>query len=263
MDREKKGSNAFVLRASELTVSYDKTPVLWDISFEAPPAQMIGIIGPNGAGKSTLLKAALGIIKPLSGNIQFWGVPLKEVLGRISYIPQKESVDWDFPITAFEVVLMGRYGKMGYFRRPRRADKSAALDALETVGLSSFADRQISQLSGGQQQRLFLARALVQDADVYLMDEPFQGIDMATEKMLIDIMRKLIARGKTVFVVHHDLTTLRNYFDSLIMLNNRLVAFGKTADVLTPKNILLTFGKSDALFEEAQQLSLEQFKGLK
>jgi manganese/zinc/iron transport system ATP- binding protein len=258
-----KKATDIILSADQLSVSYDKTPILWDISFEIESGQMVGIIGPNGAGKSTLLKAAMGIVRPLSGAIQFWQKPLKEVRSKIAYVPQKESVDWDFPITAFELVLMGRYGRLGIFKRLRKADKKAAMDALEIVGMASFKDRQISQLSGGQQQRLFFARALVQDADVYLMDEPFQGIDKSTEKSLVEIMRSLKKKGKTLFVVHHDLNTLKDYFDSLIMLNNRLVAYGKTEDVLNEKNLLLSFGKADPLFEEATKLSVQHFQGLK
>ncbi len=252
------------LIAEDLTVSYDKTPILSDLSFQVAGGQIVGIIGPNGAGKSTLLKAALGLVKPLSGTIQFWGSPIKKVLSRVCYIPQRQSVDWDFPLTALELVLMGRYGRLRLFRRLKDADKKAAHDALEVVGMSSFKDRQIGQLSGGQQQRLFFARALVQDdAEVYLMDEPFQGIDRSTEKVLIEIMRSLRKKGKTLLVVHHDLQTLKDYFDSLLMLNCRLVAFGKTAEVLTEKNLSHTFGKSDSLFEEARQLSVERFQGWK
>lgn len=251
-----------ILRAGQLTVSFDKTPVLWDVGFEITAGQIVGIIGQNGAGKSTLLKVALGIVKPISGFIQFWDKPIYEVKKRIAYVPQKESVDWDFPITAYELVLMGRYGRLGLFRGLCKADKKAALDALELVGMAPFKDRQISQLSGGQQQRLFFARALVQDADVFLLDEPFQGIDQATEKVLIEIMRQIKDKGKTVFVVHHDLSTLKEYFQSLIMLNNRLVACGPVEKVLTKKNLSLTFGKADSLFEEARQLSTLKSSGL-
>lgn len=257
-----KNHKEVVLRAGQLTVTFDKTPILWDISLEIPGGQIVGIIGQNGAGKSTFLKASLGIVKPVSGFIQFWDQPIEEVKSRIAYVPQKESVDWDFPITAFELVLMGRYGRLGLFRGIRKADKKAAEDALELVGMAPYKNRQISQLSGGQQQRLFFARALVQDAEVFLLDEPFQGIDQATEKVLIEIMRSLKDKGRTLFVVHHDLNTLKEYFQSLIMLNNRLVACGPTEKVLNKKNLLLTFGKSDALFEEAKQLSLEKSSGL-
>ncbi len=253
--------NSTILSIDQLTVSYDKTPILWDLSFEVKSGQIVGIIGPNGAGKSTFLKAALGIVKPLSGAIRFWGKPIREVRSRIAYVPQKESVDWDFPITAFELVLMGRYGRLGFFRRLREADKKSAQDALEIVGMSAFGNRQISELSGGQQQRLFLARALVQDADVFLMDEPFQGIDKTTEKILIEILHSLKMKGKTIFIVHHDLNTFKEYFDSLIMLNNRLVAFGDTKEVLTERNLLLTFGKTDALLEEAKKLSEQKLQG--
>ncbi len=255
------GNSAF--SASDLTAGYDKHVALWDLTFSIPCGRLVGIAGPNGAGKSTLLKAALGIVKPLSGHIQFFEKPASEMLQRVAYVPQRGSIDWDFPITVFEVVLMGRYNKMGMFRFTRSADKKAVSDALEKVGLAPYASRHISELSGGQQQRLFLARALVQDADLYLMDEPFQGLDLATEKLWIQILKKLVVKEKTILVVHHDLHTLREYFDSLILLNNRLVAYGKTEEVLTEKNLLLTFGKQDTLYEEVKKLSLKQYEGLR
>ncbi|MES2121786.1 MAG: ABC transporter ATP-binding protein, partial [Chlamydiota bacterium] len=237
--------------------------VLWDVQFSIPEGKLVGVIGPNGAGKSTLLKALLGMVKPLSGKVEFFGQPLKKVLDRVAYVPQRNSVDWDFPITAFEVVLMGRYGKMGCLKRPKAADKEAAEHALELVGMLPFAKRQISQLSGGQQQRLFIARALLQDADLYLMDEPFAGVDMATEKAIIALLDKLKSKGKTLLVVHHDLTTVDAYFDWVIMLNTCLIACGSVADVYHQESILKTYGRSATLLEEAAKLAQDKTTGMK
>ncbi len=251
-----------LFEAENLTLHYDKQPVLWDLSLKVMPGRLVGIVGPNGAGKSSLLKSALGIVKPISGRALFWGKPAHLVREKIAYIPQKGSIDWDFPITAFEVVLMGRYGKMGFFKRPRRADILAAKEALEKVGMSAYADRQISQLSGGQQQRLFLARALAQNAEVYLMDEPFQCVDITTEKAMIKLLRELKSSGKSIFIVHHDVTTLRDYFDEVILLNTSLIAHGPVEDVLTEENMERTYQKSHCLFVEAKELSTKKTKGL-
>lgn len=254
MDKHHKPHH-IAFQVHQLTVNYDKTPVLWDISCEVPQGRLVGIVGPNGAGKSTLIKAALGLIKPISGKIEFFGLPLKEVNKRIAYVPQRESVDWDFPITARELVLMGRYGRLGLFRWPRKADWIAADRYLEMVGMMPYANRQISQLSGGQQQRVFIARALLQEADIYFMDEPFAGIDLATEKVIMNILGKLKSEGKTVFVVHHDLNTTQSYFDWAILLNMKLVACGPVKEVFTTDNLLATYGKSFSLLDEALKLS--------
>lgn len=251
------------LRVTQLTVNYDKTPVLWDISLEIPQGVLVGIIGPNGAGKSTLIKTVLNLVKPISGKVEFFGKSLKEVRQRIAYVPQRESVDWDFPITVRDLVLMGRYGRLGLFRWPRAADRDAAYHYLSVVGMQSFSDRQISQLSGGQQQRVFIARALLQEADVYFMDEPFAGIDAASEQVIIQLLQKLRAQGKTVFVVHHDLASMEKYFDWVILLNMRLVAFGETKSVFNPENLNITYGKNYALFDEALKLSQEKNIGVK
>ncbi|MBI2811423.1 MAG: metal ABC transporter ATP-binding protein, partial [Candidatus Melainabacteria bacterium] len=237
------------IKIEQLSVNYDKTPVLWDIHCEVPQGKMAGIVGPNGAGKSTLLKTLLGMVSPLSGHFEFFGETYKAAQHRIAYVPQRSSVDWDFPITAYEVVLMGRYGKLGYLKWPKAADKEAARHALDKVGMLSFADRQISQLSGGQQQRLFIARALLQDADLYLMDEPFAGVDMATEKAIIALMDKLRVQGKTLLVVHHDLSTVESYFDWVIMLNTCLIASGPVSEAFNSENILRTYGRSSALLD--------------
>lgn len=243
-----------LLKVEYLSVNYDKTPVLWDIAFEIPQGKLVGIIGPNGAGKSTLLKALLDMVKTLSGNVEFFGLPLKKVKKRIAYVPQRTSVDWDFPITALEVVLMGRYHKLGLFKWATKKDRKAALAALDLVGMSSFANRQISALSGGQQQRVFIARALVQEADIYFMDEPFAGVDMATEKTIVQILKKLKGEGKTLFIVHHDLNSVEDYFDTVVLLNTCLIAYGPTKEEFTPENIRRAYGKSSMLLEEAKKL---------
>jgi manganese/zinc/iron transport system ATP- binding protein len=250
------------LSVSQLTVNYDKTPVLWDVSFEIPSGKLVGIIGPNGAGKSTLLKCLLEMTKPLSGSVEFFGQPFKKVRQKVAYVPQRSSVDWDFPITAFDVVLMGRYGKLGYFKWAKQADKEAARRALEMVGMLPFAERQISQLSGGQQQRLFIARALLQDADIYLMDEPFAGVDMATEQAIIGLMDQLKSNGKTLFVVHHDLSTVDTYFDWVIMLNTCLIACGPVSEVFHAESVMRTYGRGTNLLDEAVKLTQHKSRGL-
>ena len=252
-----------ILEVNQLTVNYDKTPVLWDLSVAIPAGVLVGIIGPNGAGKSTFIKAALGLIKPISGKVEFFGQPLKRVRQRVAYVPQRESVDWDFPVTVRDLVVMGRYGRLGLFHRPREADWVAVDYYLNLVGMSTYANRQISQLSGGQQQRVFLARALFQEADVYFMDEPFTGVDIATETVIVQMLQQLRASGKTVFVVHHDLNTVENYFDWVILLNMRLIAYGKTSQFFNPYYLNATYGKSYALFDEALKLSQKKQAGVK
>jgi manganese/zinc/iron transport system ATP- binding protein len=252
----------FAIDTEALNINYGKTPILWDVTLQIPLGKMVGIVGPNGAGKSTLLKAALGLVKPLSGNVHVLGHPVGAVRQKIAYVPQRESVDWDFPITALEVVLMGRYGRLGLFGRIRKADREAALAALDLVGMSAYANRQISQLSGGQQQRLFIARALVQNADLLLLDEPFAGVDLATEKAIVKLLHQLRDQGKTLLVVHHDLPTVEEYFDWVLLLNTRLLACGPTVEVFNRENMTKTFGKSHLLFEEAAALSAKSISGL-
>ncbi|MBN4067309.1 metal ABC transporter ATP-binding protein [Simkania negevensis] len=242
------------LEIDQLTVNYEKTPVLWDISLSIPAGKLVGILGPNGAGKSTLIKAALGIVKPLSGRVLFFQKPLEGVRRRIAYVPQRESVDWDFPITVGNLVLMGSYGRLGLFRSPRKADREAALHYLRLVGMEECKDRQISQLSGGQQQRAFLARALLQEADLYFMDEPFAGIDHSSERVIMGLLKKIQAQGKTILVVHHDLATVAEYFDWTILLNMRLVASGPTEEAFTMDNIAKAYGQNSALLEDAARL---------
>ncbi|TAF31386.1 MAG: metal ABC transporter ATP-binding protein [Cytophagales bacterium] len=234
--------------------SYDNNRVLTDISFTLSTGSFVGIMGPNGAGKSTLLKAILGLQPVDEGEILLLDKPLAEMRKHISYVPQRSSVDWDFPISVLEVVLMGRYVHLGWFKRSSAADKEMANEALEQVGLAAFAKRQISELSGGQQQRVFLARALVQNAEIYFLDEPFVGVDAATEQDFVQILKKLQAQGKTVVVVHHDLQTAPEYFSHLIFLNNRLVQAGTTHEVFTRENLEATFGKRTALFEQIEHL---------
>lgn len=244
-----------------LHVNYEKRVVLWDLQFTIPSGLMVAIVGPNGAGKSTLLKASLGLVPSLSGSISFLGRPLEEMRGEIAYVPQRASVDWDFPMTALELVLMGRYGQLGFWGRPRRADFEAAQRALDRVGMASYADRQIGQLSGGQQQRLFVARALVRNPKIFFMDEPFAGIDLTTEKELILLFQQQKAAGKTLFIVHHDLSSIEGVFDWVILLNTRLVAAGPVSEVFHRDHLAKTFGRSPALFEEVSSLSATHQSG--
>jgi manganese/zinc/iron transport system ATP- binding protein len=237
-----------------MSVAYQKKPVLSHISFAAPEGKLIGIVGPNGAGKSTLIKAALGLIPRLTGDVTIYGKPYKEQRKLVGYVPQRESVDWDFPTNALDVVTMGRYGRLGWFKRPGAEDKRIAMECLAKVGMSDFAERQISQLSGGQQQRVFLARALAQDAQLYFMDEPFVGVDAATEKAIITLLNELKRQGKTVLVVHHDLATVKEYFDWVMLLNVRLIEFGPTDEVFTKSNLQLTYGGKLAIWDRSEEL---------
>lgn len=233
-----------------MTVAYHQKPVLWDVEYDAPERSLIAIVGPNGAGKSTLIKGCLGIIPRASGTVAFWGAPYKKVRARIGYVPQRESVDWDFPISALEVVTMGRYGKIGWCLPVSRGHKEAARTFLDKVGMADFADRQINQLSGGQQQRVFLARALAQEADLYFMDEPFAGVDAATEKAIVAVLTELRDSGATVICVHHDLVSVPEYFDQVLMLNTRVVAAGAVSEVFTKENLKRTYGGKLTLLDE-------------
>ena len=234
--------HASAISVADLTVAYRDQPVLWDIDLEVPPGVLMAIVGPNGAGKTTLIKAVLGLVPTAAGRVLVHGAPLRATRRDVAYVPQRGSVDWDFPTDALDVVMMGRYAELGWFRRPGRAERERALDALAQVGMADFAGRQIAQLSGGQQQRVFLARALVQDARVYLMDEPFQGVDATTERAIIGILQRLRADGKTVLVVHHDLQTVPEYFDEVLLLNVRRIAAGPVAEVFTDANLRTTYG---------------------
>ena len=230
------------VRVEDLTVAYGDKPVLWDVDMGVPAGVLMAVIGPNGAGKTTLIKAIMGLVEPVAGSISVFGKPYREQRRQVGYVPQRSSVDWDFPTTVQDVVMMGRYGALGWLRRPGRAERDLALEALEKVGLTAFAARQISQLSGGQQQRVFLARALVQDARIYLMDEPFQGVDATTERAIVTLLKGMRAAGKTVVVVHHDLQTVPEYFDWVTLLNVRRIASGPVDTEFTDRNLRLAYG---------------------
>jgi manganese/zinc/iron transport system ATP- binding protein len=247
------------LEIHDLTVAYHKKPVLWGVDLEVPAGQLIGIIGPNGAGKSTLIKACMGLLPTQSGWVKVFGQPLADAPTRVGYVPQRESVDWDFPVSVMDVVLMGRYGRLGLMRRPGKVDREIARECLDRVKLLPYANRQISNLSGGQQQRVFLARALAQQADLYFMDEPFAGVDAATETAIVSVLGELRDQGKTLLVVHHDLPTARSYFDSLLLLNMNVVAFGPTENVFTAENLQKTYGgRLTILSEVASTLAAEE-----
>ena len=247
------------LEIHDLTVAYHKKPVLWGVDLEVPAGQLIGIIGPNGAGKSTLIKACMGLLPTQSGWVKVFGQPLADAPTRVGYVPQRESVDWDFPVSVMDVVLMGRYGRLGLMRRPGKEDREIARECLDRVKLLPYANRQISNLSGGQQQRVFLARALAQQADLYFMDEPFAGVDAATETAIVSVLGELRDQGKTLLVVHHDLPTARSYFDSLLLLNMNVVAFGPTENVFTAENLQKTYGGHLTILSEvASTLAAEE-----
>jgi manganese/zinc/iron transport system ATP- binding protein len=251
-------NNPSALEVSNLRVVYGQKPALWDINLNLPSGTLTAIIGPNGAGKSTLLKSVLGLLPVDSGSTRIFGDDITRVRNRVAYVPQTESVDWDFPISVLDVVLMGRYGKLGWLKRATPKDTEIAQSCLEMVGISDLATRQIGQLSGGQQQRVFLARALASEADLYLMDEPFAGIDAASEATVIEIMRKLRKTGKTVITVHHDLQTASEYFDWIVLLNCRLIASGPTAQVLTPENLHNTYGGRLTILERVSEATAER-----
>ncbi|QDU89933.1 High-affinity zinc uptake system ATP-binding protein ZnuC [Pirellulimonas nuda] len=247
------GGGVAALEVHDLTVAYHRRPVLWNIDFETAPGRLVGIIGPNGAGKTTLIKAILGLAPLASGRVEIYGKPFRQQRRLVGYVPQRESVDWDFPVNARDVVLMGSYGRLGWFRRPGKKERQLAEQALADVGLAGLETRQISELSGGQQQRVFLARALVQDASVYFMDEPFAGVDAATEQTIFAQLKQLRSAGKTVFVVHHDLQTVRKYFDDVVLLNLRLVAAGPVATTFTNDNLQRTYGGRLTILEQAAE----------
>lgn len=230
------------LSIDDLTVAYNSKPAIWDVDIDVPEGVLMAIVGPNGAGKSTLIKSVLNLIPRAAGTVEFYGKPYEQARSLVGYVPQRGSVDWDFPTSVIDVVTMGLYGKLGWFRRPGRKERELALNALDQVGMADFAKRQISQLSGGQQQRTFLARALVQDAQIYFMDEPFAAVDAVTERAIVAILRELRERGKTVLVVHHDLQTVEEYFDWVTLLNVEVIASGPVPDTYTPENLQRTYG---------------------
>jgi manganese/zinc/iron transport system ATP- binding protein len=230
------------VRVEDLTVAYGDKPVLWDVDMGVPAGVLMAVIGPNGAGKTTLIKAIMGLVQPVAGYVSIFGKPYLDQRRLVGYVPQRNSVDWDFPTSVLDVVMMGRYGVLGWLSRPGRAERKAAMEALTKVGMADLAGRQISQLSGGQQQRVFLARALVQDARVYLMDEPFQGVDATTERAIVTLLKEMRSEGKTVVVVHHDLQTVPEYFDWVTLLNVRCVASGPVEEAFVDRNLRLTYG---------------------
>ncbi|PKL36358.1 hypothetical protein CVV38_00400 [Candidatus Peregrinibacteria bacterium HGW-Peregrinibacteria-1] len=236
--------NENVVEVRDLTVVYDRVPVVWNVDIEITKGHLVGIIGPNGAGKTTLLKALLGLTESVSGEVSFFGDSYGNVRKRVAYVPQRDSVDWDFPTTVYDVVMMGRYTEMRFWQRPGDEDHNVVKRALKNVGIEDLAERRISELSGGQKQRVFLARAMAQQAELYLLDEPYAGIDVATEKTISDILKDLVSKGKTVVVVHHDLSTVKEYFDSVIMLNVRKVASGSVEEVFVRGNLEKLYGGS-------------------
>ncbi|RXZ80777.1 metal ABC transporter ATP-binding protein [Paenibacillaceae bacterium] len=240
-----------VLNVHDLNASYRKNNVLHDVSFTVEPGSLTSIVGPNGAGKSTLLKVILELHPKLSGSVAFFGSTFSKTKTRIGYVPQRGSVDWDFPTNALDVVMMGLYGQVGWLKWPKKSHREKAMASLEQMGMADFAKRQISQLSGGQQQRVFLARALVQDADLYFMDEPLAGVDAATERAIMTTLKELKMSGKTVMVVHHDLQTVEDYFDHVLLLNRTVIAHGKTEDVFTKNNLNRAYGGALRWMKEA------------
>ena len=233
---------ANAIEVEDLTVAYADQPVLWDVDLQVPTGVKMAIVGPNGAGKSTLIKAAMGLVEPVAGSIRIFGEARQRVRGEIAYVPQRTSLEWDFPTDVLDVVTMGTYGRLGWLRRVGPQQREEAAEALQTVGMEAYAKRPIAQLSGGQQQRVLLARALVQRAEIYMLDEPFQGVDAPTERTIAAVLDSLADTGKTILVVHHDLQTVPQYFDQVLLLNVRAIAFGPVAEVFTEENLRMTFG---------------------
>ncbi|MEN7546420.1 metal ABC transporter ATP-binding protein [Rapidithrix thailandica] len=249
-----------VIELHNLTVTYQNKPAIWNIDYTLPEGNLIGIIGPNGSGKTTMLKAIMGLIKPGSGYVKLFNKSLEEVRNRVAYVPQRNSVDWDFPASVYDTVLMGRYTRKNIFKRANRLDREIALESIRKVQLEKFKNRQISQLSGGQQQRVFIARALAQEADLYLLDEPFAGVDAATESAIMSLLTEMKSKGKTIVVVHHDLQTASQYFDWLVMINTRLIASGKTEEVFTSEILDQTYGgRLNILTQVADLLGRKKF----
>jgi manganese/zinc/iron transport system ATP- binding protein len=243
--------NKWAIEAEDITIAYQDKPVVWDVDLRVPQGSMMAIVGPNGAGKSTLLKGLLGLIPLTAGQVSVFGEAYAKQRKKVAYVPQRTAVDWDFPTTVQDVVLMGTYGKLGWFKRPGKEEYYQAIEALEKVGMRDFSHRQISQLSGGQQQRVFLARALTQKAEIYLMDEPFQGVDAATERAIISLLKDLKGAGKTVMAVHHDLQTVPEYFDWVTLLNVRRIAGGPVDEVFTQENLRKAYGGRLSFLEDS------------
>jgi len=243
-----------VITVKNLTISYNKKPAIKGINLEVDEGSIIGILGPNGAGKSTLIKGILGLLPSETGEIRIFDKPVKESLKRIAYIPQKEQFDWDFPINVSEVVMMGRYPYISLFGRPDENDHLIVKEVLEKVEMSDNQFTQIRNLSGGQQQRIFLARALAQESDIYLLDEPFVGVDAKTEKAIFELIKELKEKNKTILIVHHDLSKVKEYFDKVILINQTLVAFGDTDKAFTSELINKAYGGRLTILQKAEQL---------
>lgn len=244
----------YSVQIEDLTVAYDAKPVLWDIDLNIPKGKLMAVIGPNGAGKTTLLKAMLGLLVPVSGTVRFFqetNSNLRNLRNKVAYVPQSGSVDWDFPATVLDIVLMGCYGRLGFIKRPGKKDKEGAMECLKKVNMEEYASRQISQLSGGQQQRVFLARALMQTADIYFMDEPFKGVDIQTEKAIVMLLKELKDNGKTVVVVHHDLQTVPEYFDWVTLINIKVIASGPVEEVFHEQNLMRAYRSKGNLLKNA------------
>jgi len=236
------GSGAWAIEVEDLTVAYADQPVLWDVDLQVRPGVKMAVVGPNGAGKSTLIKSIMGLVTPVAGEVRLFGRPLQRAEGRIAYVPQRASLQWDFPADVLDVVTMGTYGYLGWFRRAGQTQREEALEALRRVGMEDYLRRPIAQLSGGQQQRILLARALVQRADIYMLDESFQGVDAPTERAIVRVLDQLADQGKTLVVVHHDLQTVAEYFDWVALLNVRAIDSGPVEQVFNEDNLRLTFG---------------------
>ena len=249
-----------IIEAHNLTVLYGRKPAIWNVDFKLPEGQVIGIMGPNGSGKSTLLKAIMGVVNPTTGYTKVYDQELEKVRHKVSYVPQRQDIDWDFPASVWDVVSMGRFHIRGLFKRLTSEDHDIIQESLGKVNMLGFAKRQISQLSGGQQQRVFLARALAQQGELFLMDEPFAGVDIATEEMIVNLLKDMKSKGKTLVIVHHDLHTAQSYFDHLVLLNTRLVACGKTSDVFTDQILTDTYGgKLTTISKISQELENKEF----
>lgn len=236
------------MKIENISVAYDVEPVIWDINLEIEKEKLTSIVGPNGAGKSTLFKTILGLKKTLTGKITINNVDGND----FSYVPQSSSIDWDFPATVLDVVIMGRYRKLGWLKRPTKEDKEIAKKALEKVDLLEFMNRQINDLSGGQKQRVFLARSLAQQTNLYLLDEPFQGVDAHSERTIVKILKDLAKEGKTIIVVHHDLQTISEYFDNVVLINQNIIASGKVEEVFTEENIKKTYKQRQSYFKQKE-----------
>ena len=249
-----------IIEAHNLTVLYGRKPAIWNVDFKLPEGQVIGIMGPNGSGKSTLLKSIMGVVTPTTGYTKVYDQELNQVRHKVSYVPQRQEIDWDFPASVWDIVSMGRFHVRGLFKRLTSEDNDIIQESLEKVNMLGFAKRQISKLSGGQQQRVFLARAIAQQGELFLMDEPFAGVDIATEEMIVDLLKEMKDQGKTLVIVHHDLHTAQSYFDNLVLMNTRLVACGKTSDVFTDQILTDTYGgKLTTISKISQELENKEF----